>query len=243
VSAFVARPPGDPWVSGVCPHHRESTDTMDRLSAGAVFGASCPVTPWEVLMRIVTLTCAGIALLVLCVPASALSINPLLTTTATNEVEFLAGKLLAPTSNVTVLGTNQSFVGILGNNTTAVIPAQSGWYTGFNLVPSFGPNPAITNPDGIFLTTGNAEIAQSNTSNAFSNIRGTSGDSDLGALLGLATLDANSLEFDFTVASGYNAVAADFVFGTEEWSEYPDFPDIFAFFVDGMNYASSPTTP
>jgi hypothetical protein len=183
-------------------------------------------------MRIVTLAFAGIALLALCVPASALSINLY----AGGDDAGFAGQLLAPASGITIVGGTESFVGLVGAGSVA----QSGTYSGLSLVPSLGGYPVITNPDGIFLTTGTANIALSNTSDAFSNVRGGASDGDLDLLLGGNSFDANILEFDFTVAAGVTSIEADFVFGTEEWSEYPDFPDIFAFIVDGVNYAKFP---
>jgi hypothetical protein len=58
-------------------------------------------------------------------------------------------------------------------------------------------------------------------------------------LAGLSTFDANAISFSFTVDSG-NAVAAQFVFGTDEFPTQ-SVTDIFGFFVDGVNYARFPS--
>jgi hypothetical protein len=44
------------------------------------------------------------------------------------------------------------------------------------------------------------------------------------------------LSFDFTLGAGFNAVTAQFVFGTDEFPTQ-SVTDIFGFFVDGVNFA------
>ncbi len=98
-------------------------------------------------------------------------------------------------------------------------------------------------PDGILLTSGSAAPAESNTTSGFTGFASGMGDAGLDALLvaqGLSdvTADATVLSFDFTVDAGVNAVSLDFIFGTDEYSEYIDaYPEIAAVFVDGVNYA------
>ncbi len=98
-------------------------------------------------------------------------------------------------------------------------------------------------PDGILLTSGNAAPAETNTTSGFTGFASGAGDAGLDALLtaqGLSdvTTDATVLSFDFTVDAGVNAISLDFIFGTDEYSEYVDaYPEIAGIFVDGVNYA------
>lgn len=98
-------------------------------------------------------------------------------------------------------------------------------------------------PDGILLTSGYAAPAETNTDSGFTGIASMQGDAGLDALLGSqglsdVTMDATVLSFDFTVDAGVNGVGLDFIFGTEEYSEFVnDYPEIAAVFVDGVNYA------
>jgi len=101
----------------------------------------------------------------------------------------------------------------------------------------------FTLPDGILLTSGFAAPADSNTTSSFTGLASGQGDAGLDALLASQgfsdeTADATVLSFDFTVDAGINAISLDFIFGTEEYSEFIDsFPEIAAVFVDGVNYA------
>ena len=51
--------------------------------------------------------------------------------------------------------------------------------------------------------------------------------------------DVNSVSFDFTVKPGLNIVEADFIFGSDEFPEH-EVTDIFAFIIDGENFAYFP---
>ena len=157
--------------------------------------------------------------------------------------------MLGESSHIHVEENTEDFVGNVGDGE---IPAQSATYTGFSLDaftiedPEGGADisgPAISNVDGIFLTSGSAQIEQSNTTGGFGWTAGTGGDADLSQILEEArsihsvTNDVNSIEFDFTVDAGIVAVGADFVFGTDEYPEFTEYTDIFGFIVDGVNYA------
>jgi hypothetical protein len=171
-------------------------------------------------------------------PAHALDVNLIETpTTAAAAATTLTNAVLAPISNITVL--NSTFVGAIGTGTTS----QSATYTGFSLVPSSGSTPTLTLPDGIFLTSGTANIPFSNTESAFSPFApGTGGDAQVSALLTAASApssvvnDVNSLTIEFTVAAGITSISSQFVFGSDE---FPDqsVTDFFMFIVDGVNYA------
>lgn len=64
------------------------------------------------------------------------------------------------------------------------------------------------------------------------------GDADLDALVDGVTYDAAGIQFDFIPDAAY--VTFSYVFGSEEYPEYVDsqYNDVFAFFVNGENYAT-----
>lgn len=155
----------------------------------------------------------------------------------------LVSTLLGASSGLTVSSTGFGGAGV-----------QSGTYSGFNTVGLGGLK------DGIALSSGHiAEVPLSNTNSSWDHFNisesapetltgGLSSDADLEAELVAAGVssnnqnvnDVNFLEFTFTVDDPtQNSVSADFVFGTDE---FPDqaVTDIFAFFVDGINYAFFP---
>jgi outer membrane protein OmpA-like peptidoglycan-associated protein len=88
--------------------------------------------------------------------------------------------------------------------------------------------------DGILLTTGKVFDAQgpNKRANTSYNI-GTRGDHSLEGIAKGMTFDAAYLEFDFKPEMEY--VAFNFVFGSEEYTEYVNtqFNDVFAFFIRG----------
>lgn len=98
--------------------------------------------------------------------------------------------------------------------------------------------------DGILLTSGNANLPESNTSTGFEGFASGQGDAGLDLLLEAAgledrTTDATVLAFEFNVAGDANAIALDFIFGSEEFPEFVDsFTEIAAIFIDGVNYAA-----
>ena len=109
---------------------------------------------------------------------------------------------------------------------------------------------AIGFDTGVLLTSGcaNNVVGPNNSSSATCD-NGLPGDPDLTGLIAGATsnqtFDASVLEFDFVPNS--NTVQFSYVFGSEEYNEFVDssFNDVFAFFVNGVNYALIPgtTTP
>lgn len=164
-------------------------------------------------------------------PAMALVITPV----NTNAADTLLNAVLASSSGINVVGGSLNFVG-----KTTVGEEQSATYTDMNLVSS-GAGATITNPDGILLTSGNANMPTTNTTSSFSNALpqpGTGANAALSTLSGKSTFDQNFISFDFTVDSG-NAVTASFVFVSDEYPTQ-SVTDIFGFFVDGTNYAYFP---
>lgn len=167
-------------------------------------------------------------------PAMALTITPV----NTDAANTLLAALLAPSSGINVVAGSVQFV---GKTTTG--SEQSATYTGMNLVPDSGAGgtATITNPDGILLTSGHANMPISNTVSNFSNALtqpGTGSNAALSTLSGKNTFDQNYISFDFTLAAG-NAVSANFVFASDEFPTQT-VTDIFGFFVDGTNYAFFP---
>lgn len=163
----------------------------------------------------------------------------------------LVDAVLAPASGITVVGGTTTFVGRAGDGNDPNT-AQSGTYSGFLEVPNNAGLPTISNPDGLLLTSGVANIPGTNTTASFDHLSvgvpapGTGGDADLSAILTAAGApssvvnDVNFLEFTFTVDNpSHNAVSAQFVFASDE---FPDqlVTDVFGFFIDGVNFAFFP---
>ncbi len=171
----------------------------------------------------------------LVIGAATASAAPIITTLTTDQADILIPAVQASGgSGLSNIG-GQTFVGIAN---------QSGTYTNFVLAPSSGSSPTLELPDGVLLTSGNANLPLTNTVNQFDGSLGTAGDDDLSDLSASAggtnvTNDANFISFTFEVAPENNAVQAFFVFGTDEFPTQ-SVTDIFGFFVDGVNYAKFP---
>ncbi len=187
-------------------------------------------------MKRTLLSLAAVAGLALSAPASALIINTGIGADNTAAATTLTNALLGGTSGINVLGS--TFVGNLAAQ-------QSATYTDFNLVSNAG-GPTIALPDGIFLTSGTANIPLSNTNSSFDPVfPGTGSDTQVETLLAAAlapsssTFDVNSLLIEFTVDPGINSITTQFVFGSDE---FPDqgVTDFFMFIVDDVNYAFFP---
>lgn len=117
-------------------------------------------------------------------------------------------------------------------------------YTGSTIASglfSGGVAAGININDGIILSSGAAENAIGpNNSTGISQQNNVAGDPDLNSL-GFQTNDASVLEFDFIPET--NNLSFSFVMGSEEYPEYINsYPDVFAFFVNGVNIAFVPGT-
>jgi hypothetical protein len=91
---------------------------------------------------------------------------------------------------------------------------------------------------GIVLSSGSAvDVVGPNLSDYTGTDFGRLGDADLDTLSGYTTYDAAVLEFDF-VPTG-NQVVFSYTFASDEYPEWVNTPynDVFAFFVNGTNYA------
>ncbi len=143
---------------------------------------------------------------------------------------------------VTLVSDSSAFIGRVGDGVDANT-AQSAIFDGLNIFggPTLGP--------GVFLTSGVANIPDSNTDSSFDHgsvgilSPGTGSDADLSNILleasapSSVTNDVNIIEFDFTLDDdSFNAVSFNFVFGSDE---FPDqgVTDVFGVFVDGKNFA------
>lgn len=164
--------------------------------------------------------------------ASALVID---TNVGATPASTLSAAVLAAGGGVTIVSGSETYQG------NVTFP-QSGTYSGFNLAPSSGSTPTLTLPNGVLLTSGNANLPLTNTLNNYSNpipggaVTGSGSNALLSGLSGTNTNDANVLSFQFTVDPGKTSVSAKFVFGTDEFPTQ-SVTDIFGFFVDGVNYA------
>jgi hypothetical protein len=138
----------------------------------------------------------------------------------------LVNALLAGNAGITV--SNESFVG-LGN--------MNGLFAG-------GNSASLGFDTGIMLTSGRADLAPLNApgGSGMSVDQNQPGDPKLTAIVGGTTFDAAVLKFDF-VPTG-DKVAFSYVFASTEYNFYVNsaFNDVFAFFVNDVNYALVPGT-
>jgi len=177
----------------------------------------------------------------------------------------LAEALLAVDSRITIIQNSVQFMGSMDGSSThppsggedGDASEIDGWSSGeINNEFSSGSAAFYSNlnfgtigdvdfvlPDGILLTSGNADLPVENTASNFTGVASGAGDAGLDNLLskggyGDRSYDTTVLSFDFTVPEGVNAVTLQMIFGSEEYPEYADsYPDIAAVFVDGVNYA------
>jgi len=106
---------------------------------------------------------------------------------------------------------------------------------------SGGNAPGIGIDNGIVLSTGLAMNALGpNELSGTSFSHSLPGDLDLDAISGGTTYDACVLEFDFIPTT--SLVYVEFILGSDEYMEYTNIADIFAFFINGENCALIPGT-
>ena len=126
-------------------------------------------------------------------------------------------------SGITIVAGSQRYIGADG---------QGGTYAG----AQFGP---ISIADGVILTTGDAVVltGAENTANETSVDTLTGGNAAIDDLRGVAgdTFNQTVLSFDFVLNDpSNNAVALDFLFGSEEFPDNGE-PDTFAVFLTDAN--------
>lgn len=147
----------------------------------------------------------------------------------------LVAALLGASSGLTVTGT--SYIGAA---------TQAGTYSDFNLTSTDAGEPTLALANGIILTSGSAALASTNTAADFSTITNTGSNAQVDAELAGTpsfdgTQDQNVLSFSFTTDDlATTSISTEFVFGSEEYPEFPGFADSFTFFVDGVNFAEFP---
>jgi hypothetical protein len=161
----------------------------------------------------------GFALLLLSLPAFAVTTKSLNQGLTRDQVAGLLVGSGATISNIVITGSNLS-------------------------VGSFAEGEALDIPSGVILSTGDvADAVGPNNSSSTGKGLGTSGAAALTAIVApFETHDAAILEFDVVTESPTFAIR--YVFASEEYREYVDdkFNDVFAFFVNGTNIALTPGT-
>ena len=127
---------------------------------------------------------------------------------------------------------------IVGPGVTASNVAYTGSEQGAGLFSGFE---VLGFSSGLVLSSGYVDtIPGPNESESETGYLDQPGDPDLDALLGNETVDASVLTFDFVPTS--SQVSLEFVFASEEYSEYSEFElhDVFAIFVNRTNCALTP---
>lgn len=175
---------------------------------------------------------AGMALAMVGTSAHALVVSP------TDDAAALSAALLAPSSGITISAGSETLIGST---------VQQGTYTDFNLSSTQAGMPTLSMPDGVVLTSGDANFSTTtNTTNSYSINSGTGAYQplvDLATTGGLNTtqFNANVLEFEFTLddAVANNSITANFLFATDEFPTQ-SVTDIMGIFINGINYAFFP---
>ncbi|WP_139346724.1 choice-of-anchor L domain-containing protein [Sinomonas mesophila] len=160
-----------------------------------------------------------------------------LSAVAALSLSALPAQAVTSTVDLTTLTPNDLASTLLGAGVTASnvtytgAPVASGTFSGGAASVGFDT--------GVILTSGSAAGAMGpNSLPNTTTANGLAGDADLTALSSVPTRDASVLEFDFTPNA--DTVYFEYVFGSEEYLEFvgSDFNDSFAFFVNGVNYAT-----
>lgn len=167
----------------------------------------------------------------------------------------VAGALTVPSAGVASGQSSQDVTNLQDTTPEALVaqllgddtPVSNVSYTGSPLAAgAFSGFEDLGIDSGVYLATGDGAGVEGDSSlygpNQWSNATtdlGEPGDSDLDALVAPDTTnDAAVLEFDFVPDA--TSVTFSYVFGSEEYEEYVDagVNDVFAFYVNGTNYAT-----
>jgi len=145
----------------------------------------------------------------------------------------------------TLLGASSGLNLVSGSTTYQGTATQAGTYSGFDLTSTDSGEPRLKLDDGILLTSGTVPTVASNTDDGFTSNNGLPGDAETDAALASfpdfdGTNDANILSFKFTADPGITSFETQFVFGSEEFPEFPEFVDSFTVFLNGVNIALFP---
>jgi hypothetical protein len=155
---------------------------------------------------------------------------------------------ITPNNDATTLVTNILGPGItlVGTPTIIGLSSQSGTFVSGTSEVGFAEGIVLSSGDVTTMAGPNTTGPETRTSGDSSDEDvntplGTSGDTDLSALAGFDTFDANVLDFSFQFGDG--SIGGDlffnFVFASEEYIDYVDseFNDVFAFYLNGTNIA------
>ena len=143
--------------------------------------------------------------------------------------------------DLTTLTPEDLVAALVGPGVTIVPGSVS--YTGAPGAAGFfaftGQDDCIGISSGIILSSGNiTNVEGPNIASATTTAFGTPGDPDLSALAGQSTYDAAILQFEFEVGPETDRVFFRYVFGSDEYNEFVySINDVFAFWVNGVNYA------
>jgi len=137
------------------------------------------------------------------------------------------GDLVASLVGAGITYSNVSFTGIQGGTATASAGSFASGMTIFGI------------ETGVVISSGRVNNAPGpNVSESISAANGLPGDANLEAVFGCCTYDACVLEFDFIPTA--DQMYVQYVLGSEEYNEYINYADCFAFFLDGVNIALIP---
>lgn len=170
--------------------------------------------------------------------------GPSVTSTSTQNLAATAAQ------GVSVVGAEALAQALVGENIEILSVTYTGHEQSAGLFSGFGD--AVGIDSGVILSTGYADhqyaddgsilieavLYGPNDSSGTTGSMGTEGDADLDALVSGSTRDAAVLEIEFIPT--HDTVAFTYVFGSEEYLEYvgSQFNDVFAFFVNGVNFAT-----
>lgn len=117
-------------------------------------------------------------------------------------------------------------------------------YTGVDIASGIfenGYSDSLQMDEGIVLSSGSIHLlAGPNEQQGTTQVNSAAGDPLLTSLVGMPTMDASILEFDFRTK--YNTIGFVFMFGSEEYQEFVGSPynDVFGLYVNGRNIALIP---
>ncbi|MDP1622589.1 MAG: IPTL-CTERM sorting domain-containing protein [Bacteroidales bacterium] len=150
-----------------------------------------------------------------------------ITVTGLGEPGIDPNALVASLVGPGITFSNVTFTGVQGGTGTA----SAGGFTGGMAI--FGID------QGVVLSSGRAVNSLGpNNSGGTGTSNGLPGDPDLEAVFGCCTYDACVLEFDFIPTA--STMYVQYVLASEEYNEYINYADCFAFFLDGQNIALIP---
>ena len=145
-----------------------------------------------------------------------------------------------------LLAQNQYLQLVPGTATLTGHPDCAGIFVGGkSAIPDDTMYGVINFPDGgVAISSGDPKSLHVQSSDRVSTIMDTAGDADLDALINGETIDACSLEFEFACATSPCDVSFEYIWGSEEYTEYvgSEFNDAFALFINGNNVALVPGT-